>query len=116
MKALLIFLVAAFSLSASAIPPPTMVLRDGNDTLTLTTTPCNPKVAALIRPEARANFRDAVAVVGGQTFQACWVLHSPEVIYVHFEDNDRVLIPLSVFSKTFERPKPKTIEDWRRSA
>lgn len=62
-------LVAAFLLAGCVTAPaksgPTMVLRQGNNTLTLMTAPCNAKVADLLKPEYVSQFRDAVAVVGG---------------------------------------------------
>ena len=106
----------AFSLAACATKPPPMVLRQGNDTLTLMNAPCNPKVSAMLNPEFQPKFKNASAMVGGQSFDACWILHDVETVYVHFEDGDGVMIPISMFLKTADRQKPKKTEDWRRSA
>lgn len=113
-------LVAAFLLAGCATAPskpsPTMVLRQGNNTLTLMTTPCNPKVADLLKPEYVPQFRDAVAVVGGQTFAACWIMADPATIYVQFEDGDNATIPVSAFIQTADkRPKAKP-DDWKHNA
>lgn len=114
-------LVAAFLLAgcvtAPTKPAPTMVLRQGNNTLTLMTTPCNPKVADLLKPEFVPQFRGGVAVVDGQTFEACWIMADPATIYVQFEDGDNATIPVASFIKTAERPKPKAKQDdWRHNA
>lgn len=114
-------LVAAFLLAGCATAPaksgPTMVLRQGNNTLTLMTTPCGPKVADLLKPEYVPQFRGGVAVVDGQTFDACWIMADPATIYVHFEDGDSAQIPVAAFIKTAERPKPKAKpDDWKHNA
>jgi hypothetical protein len=94
-----------------------MVLRQGGNTLTLMTTPCNAKVADLLKPEYVAQFKNASAVVDGQTFDACWIMHEAGVVYVHFEDGDSATIPVEQFIKTAERPKPKAKpDDWRHNA
>jgi hypothetical protein len=111
-------LIAAFLLPACATkPPPTMVLRQGGNTLTLMMTPCNAKVSSLLKPEFVAQFKNASAVVDGQAFEACWIMHDSGVVYVHFEDGDTAMIPVESFIKTAERPKPKAkIDDWRHNA
>lgn len=67
--AFLAALVAAFLLAGCATAPaksgPTMVMRQGNNTLTLMTTPCLPKVADMLKPEYVPQFKAAIAVVGG---------------------------------------------------
>ena len=115
-------LVAAFLLAGCATAPaksgPTMVLRQGNNTLTLMTTPCGPKVADLLKPEYVPQFRGGVAVVDGQTFEACWIMADPATIYVQFEDGDNATIPVSAFIQAAAKPrKPQQQpDDWRHNA
>lgn len=115
-------LVAAFLLAgcvtAPTKPHPTMVLRQGGNTLTLMTTPCNPKVADLLKPEFVPQFKNAVALVDGQTFDACWIMADPATIYVQFEDGDNATIPVSAFIQAAAKPrKPQQKpDDWKNSA
>lgn len=93
----------------------TMTLRQGNNTLTLTSAECSPVVANLLKPEVAAKFRHAVAVVGVQQFSACWIMHDDANVYVHFEDGDSALLPLNLFLNIAKIQKPKEA-DWRLSA
>lgn len=115
-------LVAAFLLAGCATapgkPPPTMVLRQGGNTLTLMTTPCNAKVADLLKPEYVPQFKNAMAVVDGQTFDACWIMADPATIYVQFEDGDNASIPVSMFIQASAKPRKsqQKTDDWKNSA
>jgi len=111
-------LVAAFLLPGCATAPaksgPTMVLRQDGNILTLMNEPCTPKVVNLLKPEYAPQFKNASAVVNGQTFDACWILHEQTMVYVHFEDGDTAMIPVESFIKTADQPKPKAkLDDWK---
>ena len=60
--------------------------------------PCtHEKVLPHIKPEYRAMFRAAGALIGGKTYNACWAEHpqDPRVVYVVYEDGDISAIPRS---------------------
>lgn len=117
-SAILAALVAAFlCLGCATKQGPTMVLRQGADTLTLTADSCGRKVIEMLKPEVRERFKAARAVVDGQSFEACWTLHDEVSVFVVYDDGDTNLIPIGLFVKAADKPKTeRQAEDWRKSA
>ena len=74
-----------------------VVANSGEDSVRLSDSPCtNPQVLARLEPSLRPTLRDATAVVQGQSFKACWVVHG-NAAHLLYEDGDQGLIPLSDF-------------------
>jgi hypothetical protein len=74
-----------------------VVASNGNDSVRLSDAPCSSQqVLSLLEPQLRPALRDASAVVQGQTFKACWVVHG-DAAHLLYEDGDQGLIPLSDF-------------------
>jgi hypothetical protein len=74
-----------------------VVASSGHDSVRLSDSPCtNPQVLNQLEPSLRPVLRDATAVVQGQSFKACWVVHG-NAAHLLYEDGDQGLIPLSDF-------------------
>ena len=83
---------AAALLAAPALADE-LVASNGNDSVRLSNTPCTSElVLNRLQPQMRGELRDAIAVVEGKTFKACWVVegHAAHLLY---EDGDQGLVP-----------------------
>ena len=90
-------LVCAAALIAAPALADEVVASNGNDSVRLSDSPCtNPQVLSRLEPGVRDALRDASAVVQGQSFKACWVVHG-NAAHLLYEDGDQGLIPLSDF-------------------
>ena len=90
-------LCAAAVLLAAPAWAEEVVASSGNDSVRLSDSPCtNRQVLDRLEPSLRPVLRDASAVVQGQTFKACWVVHG-NAAHLLYEDGDQGLIPLSDF-------------------
>lgn len=93
---------------AFAAEPPSLVWKQGNDTLTLLSGPCNAKVANLLKPEFVGRFKDAVEVFNGKTSLACWVPINENIIYIQYDNDQETVLPYSLFVQPVTAPvKPK---------
>jgi hypothetical protein len=92
-------LCGAAALVAAPALADELVAISGKDQIRLSDSPCsNEKVMGQLSPRARAMLRDATAVVQGQQFKACWLVHG-ESAHLLYEDGDQGLIPLSDFKQ-----------------
>lgn len=89
-------LCAAALLAAPALADE-VVASNGNDSVRLSDSPCtSQQVLNLLEPSMRRALRDASAIVQGQAFKACWIVHG-DAAHLLYEDGDQGLIPLSDF-------------------
>ena len=66
-------LLCAAALAAAPAMSQDLVARQGNDTVRLADGPCtSQQVLARLRPEFHSEFKAAMAVVEGRSFEACW--------------------------------------------
>ena len=92
MRTVLIF--AALVAAAPAFAQD-LVARQGNDSVRLAETPCTSElVLGRVQPQQKEEYRQASAVVDGQTFQACW-RPMGAAAHLMYEDGDQGLIPLT---------------------
>ena len=71
-----------------------LVARQGNDSVRLGDKPCASElVLGRLQPQQKEEYRQASAVVDGQTFQACW-RPMGAAAHLMYEDGDQGLIPL----------------------
>jgi hypothetical protein len=90
-------LLCAAALLAAPVLADEMVASSGNDSVRLSNSPCSSEhVLNRLKPQYRAELRDATAVVQGQTFKACWVVEG-QAAHLLYEDGDQGLIPLRDF-------------------
>jgi hypothetical protein len=90
-------LLCAAALLAAPAMADELVASNGNDSVRLSDGPCtSQQVLDQLDPSLRPAMHDASAVVQGQTFKACWVLHG-DAAHLLYEDGDQGLIPLSDF-------------------
>jgi hypothetical protein len=90
-------LVCAVLAVAAAFPvfADELVARQGNDSIHLSESPCTSQVVLnQVEPGAREAMHAASAVVGGQSFNACWRVVG-SVAHVIYEDGDQGLVPLT---------------------
>jgi hypothetical protein len=71
-----------------------LVATEGADSLRLTTEKC---AAAYISAEVRGDYRAASAVVGGQSFKACWTWLKNGAVLILYEDGAYGVLPLESF-------------------
>jgi len=72
-----------------------LVARQGGDIIRLAEAECTSElVLNRIEPQLKAQFRAAVAVVGGQTYTACW-RPAGRAAHLIYEDGDQGLVPVS---------------------
>lgn len=72
-----------------------LVARQGEDSVRLNDAPCTSElVLGRLEPQQKEDYRQASAVVGGQTFQACW-RQMGTAAHLMYEDGDQGLIPLA---------------------
>ena len=115
-------LVAAFLLAGCATVPantgPTMVMRQGDLTVTLMLTAC-PKdsmVGQLIGPAEVGDFKEAGVVVKGTPLKACWSPLDDKSILIIDERGDGGTLQQDDFSKTgviIPKSKPS---DWKHAS
>jgi hypothetical protein len=75
----------------------TMRASNGHDSVRLYDTPCvNLTVLAHIMPRYHAEMRKADAVVGGEAFNARWIVDGDSA-HLMYEDGDQGLVPLADF-------------------
>ncbi len=88
-------LLCAAAFAAGPALAQDLVARQGNDTVRLADGPCtSEQVLARLQPELRSEFRAALAVVEGRTFEACW--HpAGDAAHLLYEDGDQGIVPLS---------------------
>lgn len=90
-------LLCAAALVAAPALADELVASNGNDSVRLSNAPCtSQQVLGLLAPSLRPALHDASAVVQGQSFKACWVVHG-DAAHLLYEDGDQGLIPLSDF-------------------
>jgi hypothetical protein len=90
-------LLCAAALLAAPAMADELVASNGNDSVRLSDGPCtSQQVLDQLDPSLRPAMHDASAVVQGQTFKACWVVHG-DAAHLLYEDGDQGLIPLSDF-------------------
>jgi hypothetical protein len=90
-------LLCAAALVAAPALADEVVASNGNDSVRLSDTPCtSQQVLSQLDPSVRPALRDASAVVQGQTFKACWVVHG-NAAHLLYEDGDQGLVPLADF-------------------
>jgi hypothetical protein len=90
-------LLCAVALAAAPAFADEVVASNGNDSVRLSDAPCSSQpVLKLLEPGLRCALRDATAVVHGQTFKACWIVHG-NAAHLLYEDGDQGLVPLSDF-------------------
>jgi hypothetical protein len=88
---------AAAALAAAPALAEEVIASSGTDSVRLSDKPCtSQQVLALLEPSLRPALRDASAVVQGQLFKACWVVHG-DAAHLLYEDGDQGLIPLADF-------------------
>lgn len=90
-------LLCAAALLAAPVLADELVASNGDDSVRLSDSPCSSEqVLNRLKPQFRAELRDATAVVQGQTFKACWIVngHAAHLLY---EDGDQGMIPLRDF-------------------
>ena len=88
-------LLCAAALATAPAMAQDLVARQGNDTVRLADGPCTSEpVLARLRPEIQAQFKAALAVVEGRTFEACW-RPAGNVAHLLYEDGDQGLVPLA---------------------
>lgn len=92
------FLTLIVLMLAGPVLADEMVYRENKDTmLRLEQGACSPKVLTHLREEFHGRFKAAVAVIGTTTYLGCWTLHTPTLVYIHYEDNDRTMVSLRLF-------------------
>lgn len=70
-----------------------LVSHNGGDTIRLADEECtNQPVLSHLRPELRAQFRAASAVLQGHDFAACWHI-TPDGAHLIYEDGDEGRVP-----------------------
>jgi len=90
-------LLCAAALLAAPVLADELVASSGNDSVRLSSNPCSSEqVLNRLKPQFRAELRDATAVVQGKTFKACWVIEG-RAAHLLYEDGDQGLIPLRDF-------------------
>lgn len=72
------------------------VARSGTDSIRLTQAACYSEVLATTPKELHERLRAATAIVGGQTYSACWV-ESGGFVFIAYADGDRGQIAVSDF-------------------
>jgi hypothetical protein len=87
-------LICAALVAAAPAFAQDLVARQGNDSVRLGDKPCSSQlVLGRIQPQQAEDYRQASAVVDGQTFQACWRSMGSAALLM-YEDGDQGLIPL----------------------
>jgi hypothetical protein len=90
-------LLCAAALAAAPVLADEMVASNGQDSVRLSDKPCSSEqVLQQLTPKFRDVMKDASAVVGGQKFNACWIVDG-ESAHLLYEDGDQGLIPLADF-------------------
>jgi len=90
-------LLCAAALLAAPVLADELVASSGSDSVRLSSNPCSSEqVLNRLKPQFRAELRDATAVVQGKTFKACWVVEG-RAAHLLYEDGDQGLIPLRDF-------------------
>lgn len=90
-------LLCAAALLAAPAMADELVASNGQDSVRLTDKPCSSEtVLQRLTPKFRELMRDANAVVNGQPFRACWIVHGDSA-HLLYEDGDQGLIPLTDF-------------------
>lgn len=90
----LLVLCAALAAAAPALADE-LVARNGDDMVRLADAPCaSEAVLSKLPPQQHASFKAATAVVGGQTFTACWRAVGGRA-HLFYEDGDMGVIPLT---------------------
>ena len=76
-----------------------VVASQGGDSVRLSDTQCSSdKVLGHVPPHFRPQMKDAVAMVKGQPFKACWAVGGG-MAHLVYEDGDHGMVPLSEFRK-----------------
>jgi hypothetical protein len=87
-------LIVCAALAAAPAFAQDLVARQGSDSVRLGDQPCRSElVLGRIQPQQKEDYRQASAVVDGQTFQACW-RPMGTAAHLMYEDGDQGLIPL----------------------
>ena len=88
-------LLCAAALAAAPAMSQDLVARQGNDTVRLADGPCtSQQVLARLRPELHSEFKAAMAVVEGRSFEACW-RPAGNAAHLLYEDGDQGIVPLT---------------------
>jgi hypothetical protein len=74
-----------------------VVASNGDDSVRLSDQPCSSEpVLNRLPPNVRVLVHDAVALVRGESYKACWVIDG-DAAHLLYEDGDQGLVPLSDF-------------------
>jgi hypothetical protein len=91
----IVLIACAAALAATSVFADELVARNGDDSVRLADAPCTSKlVLSRLEGQTQDDFKQATAVVGGQSFQACWHVVGSSA-HLMYEDGDQGLIPLS---------------------
>ena len=88
-------LLCAAVLAATPALAQDLVARQGNDSVRLADGPCtSQQVLARLQPRMHSQFKAALAVVEGRTFEACWRV-AGNVAHLLYEDGDQGIVPMA---------------------
>ena len=86
---------AALALAPVLANADELVARQGSDSVRLSEGACDSQlVLGRLSPDTHAMYKKASAVVGGQTYSACWAVVG-NAAHLVYEDGDQGVIPLS---------------------
>lgn len=88
--------LAALALLVATSASADMIARQGADSVRLTTEAC-PESVGLPEDMHRRFFRRALAVVGGESYLACYAVRSDGLALILYADGDAGLIPAAQF-------------------
>jgi hypothetical protein len=95
----LALLLCSVALLATPAIADEVVASKGGDSVRLSDSQCSSdKVLEHVPPQFRPQMKDAVAMVGGQPFKACWAVGGG-MAHLVYEDGDHGMVPLSEFRK-----------------
>jgi len=94
---LLSILLLSGSYSIASTHSTELVATGTNGSVRLLQEKCGATVLPLLRPEYHDQFSRAVIHTGIKRIEACWTIQANGGIYIHDEENDRAVLPMSVF-------------------
>lgn len=93
-------LFCSAALLAAPVMAEELVASIGGDSVRLSDSQCaNEKVLEQFDPGMRSQLKHAIAVLQGQSLEACWITDG-KVAHLVYEDGDVGLVPLSEFKKS----------------
>ena len=94
-----VLLCSAALLAAAPAFAEEVVASNGQDSVRLSDAQCSSqKILEQVEPAMRDQLKDASAQIGGQQFQACWIVDG-SVAHLVYEDGDEGMVPLGEFHK-----------------